>query len=294
MNDTFKNKLNLHLFDEGEGAAASTGSVTPGGTEGSSQASGVNAEPTQQSTGNEPEKSPEELRAEFQEAIKGKYKGFYDEAVKGIVKERFKKYDGIEKTNKAMAKTLSLIGQRYGTEDPAELYEKISSDTSLFADQALEAGMSEEAFLNSKRMEFENKQLRADLAAHEEEAERQKLFRAWHEAELEMQKMYPDFNLQTELANPDFGRLLSQGINMDTVYKVIHMNDLVNNVAKQTAQVVADKAAAKAALDQKRPSESGSGAQSGFSTSSDVNKLTKSEINQYIERARRGEKISFT
>ena len=282
-------KLNLRLFDEGEG---STGAGAQD-TQANSQVSGETADPTQQTqaAGSTPaEPTPEQLRAEFDELIKGKYKTLYDERVQGILKDRFKKYDGLEKSNKAMKKTISLMGQRYGTEDAAELYEKISKDASLFADQALEAGMSEEAFLDKKRVEFENKELQAEIARRDEEAKQRELFGIWHENELQMKQSFPDFSLEKELQNKEFVKLLTNGINMKTAYEVIHHDEVMNSIAQKTAAAV-EKRQSQVTIP-KRPSESGlsSGA---IATKIDVSKLDAKQRRDLAQRARR-EQITFS
>ena len=282
-------RLNLRLFDEGEGGASASAPAA-GST---SQASGVSAEPTQQTAGagsTPAEPTPDQLRTEFDELIKGKYKSLYDERVQGILKDRFKKYDGIEKSNKQMQKTISLMGQRYGTEDAAELYDKISKDASLFADQALEAGMSEEAFLDKKRVEFENKQLQAELAKREEEDKNKELFRKWHEEETQMKQSFPDFSLEKELQNPKFTQLLYDGIDMKTLYEVFHHDEAMKNLAAKTAAAV-EKKQSQVNIP-KRPSESGlsSGA---VATKIDVSKLDAKQRRELAQRARR-ENITFS
>lgn len=287
----FDFRLMLNLFD-GEGAAAGS-AAAPGGTGENGAASGVSAQPTEQKAAGETA-STEDLNAEFDSLIKGKFKDLYDKRVQGVIKERFKKYDGVEKANKQMQKTLSLIGQRYGTEDASELYDKISKDASLFEAQALEAGMSEEAFLDKKRVEFENKQLLQEIAKRDEDERNREVFRQWQASEAELQKIYPSFNLQAELSNERFGRLLASGVDMRTVYEVVHHDEVVRSVAANTAAAVAEKQASVNALNAKRPTESGLSSQAGVTKTNDVTKLTREERKKLAERARRGEQISFS
>ena len=283
-------KLALNLFDEGAAGAGASAQAAPA-AEG--QASGVSAEPTQQAgqaAGAAAEPTPEQLRSEFDELIKGKYKSLYDENVQKILKDRFKKYDGIEKTNKQMQKTISLMGQRYGTEDAAELYEKISNDASLFSDAALEAGMSEQAFLEKSRVEFENKQLKGELDRREQEEKNREIFRQWHESEIALKQSFPNFSLEKELQNESFAKLITDGIDMKTAYMVIHNDEMIAQAQQQTAAAIAAKQ--QTANIPKRPSENTS-SQSGFQTRIDVTKLTAKERRELAQRARR-EKISFS
>ena len=278
-------KLNLRLFDGEEAAGAPAASEDQ-----AAPASGEGAQPTAQ--GEENTQSPEEIAAEFDSLIKGKYKDLYNQRVQGAIKDRFKKHDGIEKQIKQMQKTLSLIGQRYGTEDATELYDKISKDGSLFEAQALEAGMSEQAYIEKQRMEFENKQLLAEIERRDQEAKNAEIINGWKAAEANLKQVYPDFVLDNEMANPKFVELLTRGVDMRTCFEVIHHDEVMNGLAQRTASLAVEKqaAASKAAV---RPNEGGLNTQSGISSHIDISKSTKEERKRLAERARRGEDIAL-
>ena len=109
-----------------------------------------------------------------------------------------------------------------------------------------------------------------------------------------LKQHFPSFDLPTELANPSFAQMVRNGISLEHAYKVMHFDDLQMQTAKavagQTEKAVTDNIRANGT----RPSENGSRSGYGASeTKIDVHKLTKQGRQELIDRARRGELISF-
>ena len=90
---------------------------------------------------------------------------------------------------------------------------------------------------------------------------------------------YPDFDLDRELENPQFARLLNSGVEPRTAYEVVHHEELTDRAAR-----LAENAA--------RPQENGLGAGSlAAVTKPDPKALTRAERKLLRRRAARGEEI---
>ena len=233
--------------------------------------------------------------AEFEKLIKGEYKDLYDAKVQDTIQKRLKgQKETVDKFN-ALSPTLDMLAKKYGVDagDIEALNNAISEDDSYYEQEALEKGMSVQQLKEIKRMEREN----ADLKAQMEEAQRQengkKLYAAWMQQADEAKKIYPSFDLETEMSNPKFLDLLRSNIDVRTAYEVLHKDDIIRGAMHFTAQTVESKLSKKIASNGARPSENGMSSQSAAVVKSDVSQLSKEDRAEIIRRVQRGEKIRF-
>jgi hypothetical protein len=90
---------------------------------------------------------------------------------------------------------------------------------------------------------------------------------------------YPEFDLDRELEDPQFARLLNNGVDPKTAYEVVHHEELTGRAAR-----LAENAA--------RPQENGLGRGSlAAVTKPDPKSLTRAERKLLRRRAARGEEI---
>ena len=90
---------------------------------------------------------------------------------------------------------------------------------------------------------------------------------------------YPDFELERELENPEFARLLENGVEPGTAYEVVHHRELADRAARLTRNAA-------------RPRENGLGSAAPVAvTGADPKNLTRAERRQLRRRAARGEEI---
>ena len=233
--------------------------------------------------------------AEFEKLIKGEYKDLYDARVQDTVQKRLKgQKETVDKFN-ALTPTLELLASKYGVDaaDIEGLNKAIGEDDSYYEQEAMEKGMSVKQLKEIKKMEREN----ADLKAQMEEAQRQengkKLYAAWMQQADEAKKVYPSFDLRTEMNNPKFVDLLRSNIDVRTAYEVLHKDEIIPAAMQFTAQTVESKLAKSIASNGARPSENGMSSQSAAVVKSDVSQLSKADRAEIIRRVQRGEKIRF-
>ena len=105
--------------------------------------------------------------------------------------------------------------------------------------------------------------------------------------------VYPTFDLETEMDNPQFVNLLRNNIDVRTAYEVLHKDEIIPAAMQFAAKTVEQKIAKNIATNGARPNENGMSSQSAAVVKSDVSKLTKYDIDEVARRVARGERVSF-
>lgn len=238
----------------------------------------------------------EERRKAYRDLVNGEYKDIYTEDTQRIINARFKETKGLQDQVSQYQPIIDVLMQRYqiGDGDIGKLLSAVENDTAYWTKAAEEAGMGVEQFMNMKKMERENEALRRAerLRQGQENVDRQ--LAEWYQQGEAMKAQYPGFDFQAECQHPEFLNLLSRGVPVQTAYEVIHMDEIKQSVAQQTAQrtekQVVDHIRAKGS----RPQENGTAAQTAaFTVKDDVSKLTKKDREEIARRVARGEQISF-
>lgn len=309
-NKTFIPMLNLQLFAEG-GAGAGDGGTAQGTgvTEAAAvpQTKGAKTNPlanvkygiqeetapaaeVQQTTEAQPD-----LNAEFEKLIKGQYKEQYDARMQDTIQKRLKSSkETVDKYN-ALTPTLELLGKKYGVDatDIEALTKAIEEDDSFFEEEALAKGLTVQQLKEYRKMERENADLRKQMQEQQNKENANKLYASWMNQAEEARKVYPSFDLKTEMSNPKFLELLRSNIDVRTAYEVTHKDEIISGAMQFTAKTVEKKIANKIAANGNRPSENGLRSQSAAVVKSDVSQLSKADRAEIIRRVQRGEKIRF-
>ena len=311
----FPKFLDLQLFAEGGSAGAGTGD---GGT-GAEGAKGVTAtaavsqnkgvksnpladvkygiQPTEKASpaAEVVENPTEDRNAKFEALIKGEYKDLYDARVQDTVQKRLKGSKETVEKYEALAPTLEVLAKKYGV-DPADivaLNKAIEEDDSYYEQEALEKGLTVEQLKEVHKMEKENAELRKMMEERERKEQADKTYSRWMEQAKETKANFPSFDMKTEMQNPDFRELLNSNVDVQTAYKVIHMDEIFSGAMQYTAKQVEQKLTNKIIAGGARPSENGNSSQGASVTKRDVSLLTDADIDEVIRRVEGGAKISF-
>lgn len=300
--------FNLQLFADG-GAAA-------GGDGGTAQGQGVTAEAASQQTkgdlasvkyGVQPEEAapaaevqketaePTDLNAEFEALIKGKYKAQYDARMQDTIQKRLKGSKETEQKLSEVAPILEILGKKYGVKatDISALSKAIEDDDSYYEAEAAERDLSVEQLKMFKKIERENSAYKQREIDRQNQENADRLLKVWHEQEEQTKKVYPNFDMATELQNEQFRNLIENNVSVQTAYEVIHRDEIIPAAMQFAAQAVEQNISKKIAANGARPSENGMGGVASAVVKSDVSKLTKLDIDEVARRVARGEKISF-
>lgn len=280
-------KINLQLFAEGgegaaEGATATTGeeAVSPAAQEAS--------------VDSQPSPDTEDRKAQF-ERFKKDYKAEYDAEVQGIVKDRLAKSKA---QNSRMAEQLNAIGpliahmaQKYGKDvnDITGLMEAFENDDAIYEDEAYERNMTVDQVKEWHRIERENEAYRR----REEEEQKARFYAELDRQAQELQQLYPQFDLQAELDNEDFVRMLRSGVPIRTAYEVAHHDEFVRGAMQFGMHKANEKLTNAVASNKARPTENGLSANAPAVTTVNIQNLTREQIEDIKRRAQAGEVIDF-
>ena len=112
-----------------------------------------------------------------------------------------------------------------------------------------------------------------------------------------MKKVFPNFDLRTELQNPAFARMTSPnvGISVEDAYYAIHRNEIQQASMRATAQQTAQKISNSIQAGQRRPTENGTSSQAPSVTTFNYRNASKEQREalkrQIREAGARGEKV---
>lgn len=272
-------KDKLLTFFDGEGTGSDNGQVA--------------ADQTGSDTTQVADEEKEDLDADFEALIKGKYKAQYDARFQQGINARHKDYMQNKQQLESLNPMLDMLKEKYGVSDVKDLQKAIMDDDSYYEEEAMERGLTVEQLKYMKQMERENKAYKArEQESIQEQMQREKI-EGWLRQEAQFKQKAPDFSLREELANPEFERLLAAGVNVETAFNVIHQDEIMSGAMNYTAKKAVEKTVNDIKARGMRPSENGLGTTATEPKRKTVGEMTGEEILEIANKAKKGEKISF-
>ena len=223
--------------------------------------------------------------AEFDRMIQGDYADAYHKKVEGIVQNRLR-------NSKAKLAELDGISQelarRYGVNaaDTQGLLAALRADRAYIREQADENGVSED-------VQAQLNELKAIREAKAAEDNYNQLKARLGEGVEETQAIYPSFNLEAEMGDPRFTQFIANGLSVKDAYEILHKDEIIGGAMQYTAKKVQEKVVNDIKARGLRPAENGAASQSSARQTVDIAGLGREGIDKIIERAKRGEKITF-
>lgn len=273
MNKIFKlTAAILNLFGEGDGGAEA-------------------AEAAEANVGEE----GEDLESSYKELINGKYKEQYTKDTQRIINQRFKNMKALEKQIADTQPVIDILLQKYKPEgnDLQKLTDAINNDNMWWESAADDAGMTVDQFKQFRKLEMENAKFNREKAEREQQERFNAVYEDWNRQAEQLKQTFPEFDLQTEMQNPEFVSLISKNIPVEHAFKLLHMDDIVTTAMKSTASAAEKRVVDNIRARGSRPVENGSAKQSAFTYKTDVTKLTKEDRREAARRAARGEYIGW-
>lgn len=226
----------------------------------------------------------------------------YNKQMQATVQSRLRSAKNAEENLAKLTPALEVLARKYGQDldnmDYDALAKAINDEDEYYEDKALELGTTVEA---AKRID---QQERGDLREKREEArnlEEQKL--RDHFVKLEQQgealkKVFPNFDLRTELQNPAFSRMVAPGkgiMSVEDAYNAVHRKEIAAAQSQVIAQQTTQKISNAIQAGSRRPNENGTSGQSASVTTFDYSKASKEQreaLKREIYAAKaRGEKL---
>ena len=275
-------RLNLRMFD-GEG-----------GGEGSA-ATGAEAAAPETTEGQQAEQTPEEREKAFNDMINGDFRDLFDARMQKAIKERVGEVKQLQQQLQQQNDVIGLVAKKYGisTDKMGDIREALESDDVFWEEAAADQGMTVDSYKKMVKLEAENEALHKAREEAERKNQKDAVFQKWDREAEELKRMYPQFDLQSEIQDKRFLDLMGAGIDMRTIYETLHHDEILPALMQQTAKAATKQQAAAARSGQMRPAENGMSSRPAAQTVKDPAKMTKEERQEYDRRAARGEIITF-
>lgn len=220
--------------------------------------------------------------------------------VQDAINRRFRNQQDLQSRLDAVNPVLGLLSERYGvglkqdgSVDLEALNAKILDDNSAYEEEAFKRGMTVEDLKHMKQLEYENANLNRQTEAMQREQETREAFNRLVEQGEALKGIYPDFDLNVEMMNPDFGRLIAVDVPVQTAYEIVHKDEILAGGMQYAVQQTQRKIS-NSIQSGVRPAENASGAQSAADPGRlDVSKLTAKDFAEFRARAEAGERITF-
>lgn len=238
---------------------------------------------------------PKARQAAWKDLIQGEYKDLFTQETQRIINQRFKQTKGLEEQVNSMQPVIDMLMSRYNIQgnDVNALRSAIESDETQWIDAADQAGMSVQQYMQFNRLQRENQALQRQQQERQREAATQATIAQWNQEAEALKQRFPTFDLNAEIQNPNFARLLTANVPMETAFMAVHADDIVSQAMVNTARATEEKVANNIRANGQRPSENGASKQSAFVYKTDVTKLTKADRAEAVRRAARGDVISW-
>lgn len=281
-------ELELQLFAEGAASAAGEGAA---GSTGEAQAAAETGEADTQD-------AAEKRKADYAK-FKNDFKAEFDAEVQGMIKKRFKSAKENEAAAREYRESTSRVFDALAVNydlDPDDIdgiLRAVQADNSFLEAEALKRGVPVEELKHTRTIERENARYRAEREAYEREQAADEKYRTWLAQEQDARFVYPSLDLREEIKDPDFYRLLESGVDVKTAFEVVHKDDIIAAGMQYAVRKTAANVQLETDRNNRRPRENGLSSPPAVKTQTDVSKLSRKEMEEYIERARRGEKITF-
>ena len=197
-------------------------------------------------------------------------------------------------SNEYMSKlnpALELIASRYGLSagedgrfDPQALADAIQNDDSYYEKQAADMGVDVEVAKHIAQLEAEKK--RNDEVNQKAERDRvlREHFMGLQQQANDLQQVFPGFDLQQELNNPDFFRFTSPevGMSVEQAFYALHGKQIQDKAVNAMAQK-AKVDAANAIRSGVRPRENGTSATAPVSATPNLKQMKREDRIAYIK-----------
>ena len=225
----------------------------------------------------------------------------YNKQMQMTVQSRLKNAKAAEENLSKLAPALELLARRHGLDaenmDYDAIAKAISNDDAYYEDKALEMGVSLETAKRMDQQEREDARKKREEARNLEEQTLRNHFMKLEQQGEALKKVFPNFDLRTELQNPVFARMTApnMGVSVEDAYHAIHRKEIMARGMQVTAQQTAQKISNAIQAGSRRPDENGTSGQSPSVTTFDYSKASKQQRDalkkQIYAASARGEKL---
>ena len=211
----------------------------------------------------------------------------YNKQMQAVVQTRLRSAKDAEEKLQKMASAHEVLARKYGLDpnniDYEALAKKVDDDEQHYEDKALEMGVSiDEARKLDQKERNEIRQQRQEAITLEQKKIQDHIMSLERQAE-ELKKVFPKFDLRTELRNPTFARMTApnSGLSLEDAYYAIHRKELQTAAMHATAQATRQQISNAIQANGRRPQENGTTGQAPSVTHFDYSKASPEQRKQF-------------
>jgi hypothetical protein len=258
----------------------------------------VQSTPAETTTPTEENKETTPTRMSWDEIMKDPE---YNKQMQAVVQSRLKNAKTAEDNLAKLTPAVELLARKYNLDpnnmDYDALAKAISDDDGYYEEKALEMGVSVET---AKKIDRQERDTAREKAQNERTLQEQKIQQHFIKLEQQaeaMKKVFPNFDLRTELKNPAFARMThpNVGISVEDAYYAVHRNEIQTAAMQVTAQKTAQKISNAIQSGSRRPDESGASSQAPSVSTFNYRTASRDQRDALKKRIRdaaaRGEKL---
>ena len=225
----------------------------------------------------------------------------YNKQMQAVVQSRLRTAKNAEESLTKLTPALELLARKHNLDptnmDYDALAKAINDDSDYYEDKALEMGVPVET---AKKIDQQERETARNKVQAERTLQKQKFQE--HIQKLEQQgealkKVFPSFDLRTELKNPAFARMTAPGVGLsvEDAYYAVHRNEIQIATMQATQRQTAQKISNAIQSGSRRPDEAGTSSQAPSVTTFDYRNASKEQreaLKKRIYEAKaRGEKV---
>lgn len=252
---------------------------------------GSNNNPNADSDKKDGKETQKERQNRYRELINGEFKDLYQQDTQRMIDRRFKETKGLQEQIDGQRAILDQLSGRYGTApgDLAALQRAIDGDSAMWEQAAEEAGMTVDQYRMVERMRQREESAQRQMMQMQAAMKSRAQVEAWTKEAEELKQVYPDFNLQEFVSDPQNVEYLKHHVPMRMVYEYANRDAIMQDTVANAQKNMADNIRAKG----NRPKENGAAQKPGVIVKDNVENLTNDDIDEIMRRVARGEVISF-
>lgn len=251
-------------------------------------------------------------RMSFEELLDSdpEYKDAHNKAVQKVLRGRLKDQKAADERMGKANELMRLMGERYGLDvsDPNNididgLTKAVSEDKALYEAEAMREGVPVELYMRSKQIERQQAAMDEQIRRQSEENAARAEMNALLQSAVEFKAANPAFNLDAEMANPTFARMVLQpprgvGLPLQDAYYAVHRQEIEQarrqqqmQMTQQATQQAVQMVSNAVASGSRRPAENGISNPAAAMTFTDPRMLTKEARKELRDRVNKGERI---
>lgn len=289
--------------DKAKKRASKFASVMPQANVSNESATAVDKDNAPQEEG----KTDKPAKLSFDDMLKSDadYNNAFNQRMQSAIQERLKgERAKSQKANDAlnvMTPAIEVMARKYGLDaknmDYAALAKAIENDDAYYEEKAIEMGTSVDTAKRVDMMERAEERRKAAEQMSIEQQRQREYFTSLNNQADELRKTFPNFNLQAELQNPAFARMVDPkvGIRVEDAYYAVHRAEIQTASMQIATQKTAEQMTNAIASGSKRPVESGTSSQAPSVTTFDYRNASREQREAFKkdlrERWARGEKV---